>query len=868
MRGPAQGPGGRQRAAVRPGARHQGAAQPGGRQRGGVQPGSGRQRGAWVPYVVGVVVLAVLVLGPFFRGLFFPGEQLIALAVVAGAFVVLWVFMAWRGNERPRRAVEWAGLAVVAVYWAATLVAVTPRAAVGEALKYTAYFMVLWMFARLGDREGWRLALSVPLVVAALGVAILGLGAAAGTFSYPGAFEGGRLCSSLQYPNTAATYLTSGIVLGSGLVGWAAGGSGRGVPGTVARFPGWRSLAGAGVLAGSTAVIFLAFVFTLSRGGWVVFPFLLVLLALLIPRGQRSLTLSVLGAALLGGLAAMPGLGRVLSGPRGEAVWMYTALAFVLGGLLGVVARLATHVAAGLAAARAGVPRAAEGAVGPAPAGEARTDAVSQAAAGADGRAAGTVVGRPLSPGVHGIRRVAVGVAVLVMVAGIVLALARPAAVATLVPAQLRDRLAAINLSQSGAQDRIHWTLDALRLVARRPVLGAGGGGWNALYGTVQTYAYFSTEVHNHYAQVWVETGTLGLFAFLAVWAGLARSYWRARQVARGPAGALLGATFVAALGLGAHAVLDFNLSLPAVAATLWALFGLVAAAEPVPVPQGRRRAGTPWWLATGVPLVALVLLLLIVSLRIGHAAGQRGAAQLNGGNPEGALVQFEKARKYDPWTASFSIDLGQIYERLGRQSGSPGLFEKARLSFQRGVALDPYNFQYRTLYANFLLRQGEGEAALRELETAISCRPALAAGYENLAIACVRVALSPQVDAARARLYLDRVDGVARQMEDYSARAPAFAGDRRLPASTPRLVLARGEALLLKGDLAGARKNLEEAARQKDLKPEASLFLAALAHLSGQDPGPALKDAASIPEAALQARVIADRARTLASSP
>ncbi|MDI6893615.1 MAG: O-antigen ligase family protein [Bacillota bacterium] len=797
--------------------------------------------------------------GPFFRGLFFPGEQLVALAVVMAVFAGFWVYSALRGYERPRRYLEWAGLALVLTYWAAVLTAVTPRAAVGEALQYTAYLAVLWMLARLGDGQEWRFALSVPLVVAALGVAILGLGAAAGTFSYPGAFEGGRICSSLQYPNTAATYLTAGFILASGLAGWAAGGSGRGGPGSGLGFPRWSGLLGAGALAGSMSVIFLAFVFTLSRGGWLVFPLLLVLLGVLMPRGQRALSLSLLVAALLGGLAAVPGLGRVMSGPGGEAVWMYTTLAFALGGLLGAVARLAVYVAAGLAAPRTGS-RAATGS------GAVRVTPRVAAAPTAE-RVVPSAAARPISPAIRTLRRVAVEVVILVMVAGVVLVLARPAAVAALVPRQLRDRLAAISLTESGAQDRVQWTRDALRLVAMRPVLGAGGGGWNALYGTIQTYPYFSTEVHNHYAQVWVEAGTLGFFAFLGVWAGLIWSYWRARQVTGGPAGALLTATFVAAAGLGAHAVLDFNLSLPAVAATLWALFGLVAAAEPVPEPRGRRRATAPWWLAAGVPLVAVAILLLIVSLRVGHAAGQRGAAALNGGNLDRALVEFESARRYDPWTASFSIDLGQIYERMGRQSGAPGLFQKARLSYQRGVGLDRYSFQYHTLYANFLLRQGEIEPALRELETAISCRPALAAGYENLAIACVRAALSPQVDGARARLYLERVAGVAGQMQRYSALAPAFARNRKMPSVTPRMVLARGEALLLRGDLSAACADLQEAAKQKDLKPEASLFLAVWARLAGQDPTPFLRDAASIQDAALEAELIAARARTLASS-
>ncbi|HHY94557.1 MAG TPA: hypothetical protein GX513_06050, partial [Firmicutes bacterium] len=233
--------------------------------------------------LVGCPLLVLLGVGPFFRGLFFPGEYLVALAVVFALFAGYYLYASGRQYERPWRPIEWAGLALAVCYWAASLVAVQPRTAVAEALKYTAYMAVLWLVARLAGERRWAFAVAGVLVASATGVAILGLGVPAGTFSYTGAFDGGRLSSSLQYPNTAATYLSAGIILAAGLaaaimplatqVHASAGKAGL-------------TVVTGGLLAGAIAVMFMAFAFTMSRGGYLVFPPLVLVLIASLPAGR------------------------------------------------------------------------------------------------------------------------------------------------------------------------------------------------------------------------------------------------------------------------------------------------------------------------------------------------------------------------------------------------------------------------------------------------------------------------------------------------------------------------------------------------------------------------------------------------------
>lgn len=104
--------------------------------------------------LAGGVVLAVLAVSPFFRGLFFPGEYLIGLAVVLAACAVYYLGRSGRVREQPLTVLEWAALAFAACYWVVLPLAVVPRAALAEGIKYTSYLAAMWMVSRLGRNSG------------------------------------------------------------------------------------------------------------------------------------------------------------------------------------------------------------------------------------------------------------------------------------------------------------------------------------------------------------------------------------------------------------------------------------------------------------------------------------------------------------------------------------------------------------------------------------------------------------------------------------------------------------------------------------------------------------------------------------------
>ena len=84
------------------------------------------------------------------------------------------------------------------------------------------------------------------------------------------------------------------------------------------------------------------------------------------------------------------------------------------------------------------------------------------------------------------------------------------------------------NNSFTSRADFYRW---GLAIVKDHPVVGAGADGWNALYHQYQDYLTYTTEVHNHFLQVWVETGTIGFITFISIWLLLLITVYRVYKI-------------------------------------------------------------------------------------------------------------------------------------------------------------------------------------------------------------------------------------------------------------------------------------------------------------------------------------------------
>jgi O-antigen ligase/tetratricopeptide (TPR) repeat protein len=733
----------------------------------------------------------VLFTSPFMRGLFFAPELLTYQIITAAAFAFCVYDQVLRREVLyPRSPLDLSLLALVAAYALSLLTAVHMRPAIGELLKAATYFMVYWMALRAvrGERDLDRL-LNV-VYAAGIGVALVGLLAAARIFNFPGAYDNGVILSTLQYKNALAVYLASANVIGLGL-----------------SLKSERLLPKLYFVIGNLLLV-VVILGTQSRGGWVLYPLAMTAFLALIPQSFRWRGAYHLVIFLGCGLVTSRAFYSHLQGAQGFAV-----LKYLLAGLAAAAVLQAGYHFVALWLNRDTVPE----------------NTRRLVAAG-------------------GLAYFGAVLAVYLWYA----AAAFPVAAAQVLPGRVIARAETISGHDPSFRSRLEYSRDALRIVGDYPITGAGGGGWNALYHRYASSLYWTTETHNHFFQTWVEAGTVGFLALSAVWAGFVLLLVRfKRREEREGVRISAWAAAVAALTLGVHSAFDFDLSLAALGIYLYALLGGVRGLVPEPVhkagpsPAGERRAkgrGLPPEAPAGGrpgpaawrPLVALALAGTLASAAVifparafyaAGVAGAEGARALLARDLESAKGFYEQAHRLDPFTASYAADLAQVWAVQAVSKDDAVARYRAMQYAREAAKAEPYNTQVRAALVNIYSLLREHDLMVAEAEALCRANPLVAAHHEILARA--------RLDAARNCLQV----GEEQKAHKYLRAVLNMPGNLppAIPRPTPRLYLAAGQAAYLLGDFSRAAALLEQARGGRDTALEAGIWLAAALARKGE---------------------------------
>jgi len=255
-----------------------------------IKPGSSVTTEKVLKYLRTALFIAVLIAvfyPPYLRGLYFEDEFLPTEIFVFAAFAVFWMYKIIRKDRRfLETPIDYAAFGFVIVYFLSIFASVGLRLAVTEWLKYCMYFAVFFMLSELADTYKTRVAVLWVIVASATGVAMLGVdGAAGGHVSnalnsffrllgvqrdvFFGLFDSGRIHSTVQYPNALAAYLMAAFFISQALA--------------VVSARRWAKAAA----GGAGFIMLVTFVFTLSRGAYLIMPVEAVLYLVALPKGSR-----------------------------------------------------------------------------------------------------------------------------------------------------------------------------------------------------------------------------------------------------------------------------------------------------------------------------------------------------------------------------------------------------------------------------------------------------------------------------------------------------------------------------------------------------------------------------------------------------
>ncbi len=738
-----------------------------------------REGGWWQPAFL--ITMGIIFFTPFFRGLFFTGEQMTVLPLMAAAFFCTWM---WKLSKN-----EWGILTdpmdiLMLVFSLSYLVSFL----LGPASKHLAavqaaigilLFMVYWTVSWLAcDRARIHRILTV-LYATTVAVALVGLGAALGVLEIRDGFVGTRIFTTFQYPNTAAAYLLGGLFLGLHLYSRA-------------------TVRGRFVLSALQGILFVTFFGTQSRGALLILPVVLLVYGVLVPASRRVPLLALTLWSLFAGWIAYDPLVR--AGRDGQTLvaagWLLLVVALCLGFQFAWT-RLE------------------------------RLDL-------------GSRINRKLmTAGLTVVMVIAVSYMVLGF--GVIDRVVQYLGTGGEVEAGQtldREQRSALDLESNSAQERLYWMRESVdNIFLRNPLFGYGGGSWEASYRSFQDYPYASTRIHNSWLEILVDTGLLGFLSFAGVWVMLlwyTWSVWRSKE--RDDDKSLQASLTAAALALGGHSFLDFNFSL--VAFTIWmvTLFGLTRALHRVETGAGYRfvrpkdmKEIRSWLLAGGL-LVSLLAGGIGVAYHTSRSEGADAVAALRAENPTAAIRHFERASRFWPYGESVLFDLSSIHLNLGN-------IEEAQKTVDRLIAASPYYTRaygnaYRIAWAN-----DDVEGAIEATRTAVDKERWSVSLMEQMAevhFFSSIVLVQEHDDLERAGEVLEGVRVLPVVIEEMNRQVDVINDTTLLTMSgrhyidpTPSLLIYAGAAAYLADDPELALTYLEKANEDPDCPEDVYFWLA-----------------------------------------
>ncbi len=753
-------------------------------------------------WIILIGFCALMLYPPFFRGLFFTRELLPTHAYSALLFGLWWMyrFSVKKDTKFLKYPLDHAVLAISIAYAISLIPAVNTRTALGELLKNINYFFAFYMAAEITrELKKPQFLLNVLLINITL-VALLGLGAAAGTFDYPGAFSGGRIYSSLQYPNTLATYLTAGFFLSMTLLLECENRWGRFLYPAV------------------NFTLFFVFIFTYSRGAWLAFPLVLILYLIGLARAKRPGAVILFVLMLIPVFLCMQGFNSSISIGAQSKAWLW----YISGALLTVCLSQLNYIAAkyisgankkraAYAAATvfvvlailAGVVLSAREPIILAHSDEEEDSwkTVRREVGGiepnTDYELALDIEAENLEEKQYSWRIVIQSIndrdeATSIMTEtgentdgkeAIVLPFStvqdtdrlrinfynrytntyalydninilntkgqsEPIPVTTsfkYIPENLVERLGSINLKQSSAGGRLEFYGDALKIIKDYPIFGAGGGGWESLYRAYQSRLYWTTEVHSFPLQLWIETGTLGFIVLCAVGITFAYNVFKLliNKAVDNRIKNYVWAAFIGAFALGAHSAIDFNLSLGAVALLLWSLVGIAHGGMTCDEEKGevdKRPKGARDSIGAGEYALAILpagfVMILSLSLFVGEMAAVKAGGYLEEGFLTEAVDAFDRATRFDPFESQYRAEKAQLLEFIAHHTEDASYLQKAGVEYKKALKHDGHSAKINSVAGFYYLTIGQAEKGFEHIEKAIKFNPYLIDYYEEKAYA------------------------------------------------------------------------------------------------------------------------------------
>lgn len=590
-------------------------------------------------YTIFVILLsAFMIIIPFLRGLFFRIDYMPAIIGISVLFVA---YMAYNFRVKVFQGIDtYIGISVLlisAVYLISFFFAVNAKDAQDMFFIYFSYFMVYKLTSDLSAKDERYKNIFINLLIASTFIlSFTSMLHMAGILNFSGVFIGKKLFGLYQYANTTASVLGVGIIL------------------SLNKQIIEENIKAAAIYQMILTALISSFIFTLSRGGYLVLAAVLLLNFLLIKaRLKLKLILSIFVSFISNSFLIY----KYYNLPEDQLsiIWIYYLISVIASAIIIYIAFSLSNRFKQLFADK-------------------------------------------------NINRILLLVIIVFLGAAIFLLTAKGPEGYKYIPKDIIDRLSDINLSTESVSLRIYFAKDGLKIIKDYPIVGAGGGAWRNLYRQYQSIPYNTTEVHNFYVQYGTEVGIIGLIILAGLIMLLIMSMVKAIK-----SGSQYLYVYIAAILLFLHSMIDFNLSLVAVGYILWMLIGVINSDKNSLVIKK-----LPQKQLSGLLLLAALIVLSITSLTYyGIRSGNQGTIAYNKENNESKAIElYEKAIRFDKYNGAYRMELAQVMSMQLRKTKDKKYYDGILEQISLIQKYEPYNHNYSPVICNMYLGMGKFEEA------------------------------------------------------------------------------------------------------------------------------------------------------------
>lgn len=329
-------------------------------------------------------------------------------------------------------------------------------------------------------------------------------------------------------------------------------------------------------------------------------------------------------------------------------------------------------------------------------------------------------------------------------------------------PANIRHRLETINFQTQSVYMRKTFYMDAFKIFKERPLFGGGGGAWSAMHEKIQSYPYLSNQAHNFFLQYLNEVGLVGLLLLLVFIAVIFYRFIRYSIASKEEDYSSSLILFVMAFSLLVHSAIDFDLSYVYLGIILFFILGALLSCVPSqPLSRKLLDSFNRWrWIFPSF-LIVLSIFMLVVSGRHITAMSDyfQATHELNSGkaNFQSVNQKLNDAMHLvkSPYYADQQL---KILDQVYGQSHNTKFIDAANQVYHQFSRSEPYDLYLHTTETQFLIYQKKYKQALQLSEETLTKFPWNMSLYENTIVLYNQQALQNQSqDQGLAKQYWDK---------------------------------------------------------------------------------------------------------------